>query len=169
MIEKSEINLFAQQVCVCAHTNLLCAKSSAEMGKNMNWINLFEKLGKKNNINFIFHEGTSQSSVMPFELADLLSQTNGIESEYSEEIWSFDKLKKYNSEIRKVALDNQNPISKNIIFFAYNGCGEPFGFQTDENGTSKVIIYYPIRNEYQKIADSLEDWAKGWYSGEISI
>lgn len=56
------------------------------------------------------------------------------------------------------------------LFFSDNGCGEYFGYriQDGECNDRTIYIYYPIDNEYVKVAENLEDWMTKWLSGDLS-
>ena len=107
------------------------------------------------------------------DLLELLKQTNGIMENMiiNNEIIEIGFLV-YNSgkiiETHEIHLEflqkgNVNP-PYNFLFFSDNGCGECFGFIT-ENGriiSNKIGIYYPINNEFNIIASNLMNWVTEW-------
>ena len=62
------------------------------------------------------------------------------------------------------------PCLYKCIIFAGSGIGESFCYRlSDYTNDTSIYIYYPIDNEFVKVASSFKEWAVGWFSGKIFV
>ena len=118
---------------------------------------------------------------LPKPLYDLLSQSNGVkllmqnpttneQMVYDSVYWSIDEIVSYTLEHYKYLSIIESQHTDKVIFFADNGCGEHFGYKVMDgnNQDDSIWVYYPIDNEYRKVANNLQEWITQWLSGLLS-
>ena len=111
---------------------------------------------------------------IPTNLKKILCENNGIRTvmklPMSNEIitssyliWDFNRIVERNNEYRKLGYQTN---MEELIFFSDNGCGDPFGFMSNENDES-IWIYYPAEDCLEKVADSFNKWLVDWLAGKL--
>ena len=110
---------------------------------------------------------------LPNKLEELYNGTNGVYGNYgSSLIWSTEQLVKENLFFRTIheCRDFMMPLD-NFLFFSDAGNGDLFGY-TILNGRIQNDDIYVWNHEDDSrtvIASSLEEFIKGWATGEISV
>ncbi|ANC08487.1 MULTISPECIES: SMI1/KNR4 family protein [Bacillus cereus group] len=109
---------------------------------------------------------------LPNDLYQLLQETNGIEGEYGDFIWSASKIKTENMNMRNIAdfKDLYMPFGC-LLFFADGGNGDLFGYSILNGKVQRDDIYvWNHENDSRTwIAPSLEIFMEWWESGKITI
>ncbi|MFE5389908.1 SMI1/KNR4 family protein [Bacillus thuringiensis] len=106
------------------------------------------------------------------DLYQLLKETNGIEGEYGDFIWSASKIKTENMNMRNIAdfKDLYMPFDC-LLFFADGGDGDLFGYSILNGIVQRDDIYvWNYENDSRTwVAPSLEIFMEWWKSGKITI
>ncbi|HHY2675926.1 SMI1/KNR4 family protein [Bacillus toyonensis] len=109
---------------------------------------------------------------LPNELYQLLQETNGIEGEYGDFIWSASKIKTENMNMRNIVdfKDLYMPFDC-LLFFADGGNGDLFGYSILNGMVQRDDIYvWNHENDSRTwIAPSLKPFMEWWESGKITI
>jgi hypothetical protein len=109
---------------------------------------------------------------LPNDLNQLLQETNGIEGEYGDFIWSVSKIKTENMNTRNIVdfKDLYMPFDC-LLFFADGGNGDLFGYSILNEIVQRDDIYvWNHENDSRTwVAPSLETFMKWWESGKIPI
>ena len=109
---------------------------------------------------------------LPNDLYQLLKETNGIEGEYGDFIWSALKIKTENMNMRNIAdfKDLYMPFDC-LLFFADGGDGDLFGYSILNGIVQRDDIYvWNHENDSRTwVAPSLEIFMEWWKSGKITI
>ncbi|WP_430883312.1 SMI1/KNR4 family protein [Fusibacter sp. JL216-2] len=111
---------------------------------------------------------------IPINLKNILCDNNGIKTvmklptskeiiSCSYLIWDFNRIVERNNEYRKLGFRTN---LEELIFFSDNGCGDPFGFKSNDN-EGNIWIYYPAEDCLEKVADSFDRWLLDWVSGKL--
>lgn len=110
---------------------------------------------------------------MPEKLAELYKETNGVFGNYGISlIWSTEQIVKENLSFRAIHeyRDSMMPLDT-FLFFSDAGNGDLFGYSI-VNGriqNEEIYVWNHEENSWRVIAPSLEDFIKGWITGEISV
>lgn len=109
---------------------------------------------------------------LPNDLNQLLQETNGVEGEYGDFIWSTSKIKTENMNMRNI-VDFKGlymPFDC-LLFFADAGNGDLFGYSILNGIVQRDDIYvWNHENDSRTwVAPSLETFMKWWESGKIKI
>ncbi|GAB6549017.1 MULTISPECIES: SMI1/KNR4 family protein [Bacillus] len=108
----------------------------------------------------------------PNDLYQLLQETNGVEGEYGDFIWSTSKIKTENMNMRNIVdfKDLYMPFDC-LLFFADGGNGDLFGYSILNGIVQREDIYvWNHENDSRTwVASSLETFMKWWESGKIKI
>ncbi|WP_242251931.1 SMI1/KNR4 family protein [Bacillus cereus group sp. BfR-BA-01379] len=109
---------------------------------------------------------------LPNELYQLLQETNGVEGEYGDFIWSTSKIKTENMNMRNIVdfKDLYMPFDC-LLFIADGGNGDLFGYSILNGIVQRDDIYvWNHENDSRTwVAPSLETFMKWWESGKITI
>ncbi|OXB96313.1 MULTISPECIES: SMI1/KNR4 family protein [Bacillus] len=109
---------------------------------------------------------------LPNGLYQLLQETNGIEGEYGDFIWSASKIKTENMNMRNIAdfKDLYMPFGC-LLFFADGGNGDLFGYSILNGIVQRDDIYvWNHENDSRTwVAPSLKTFMEWWESGKIII
>ncbi|WP_404519925.1 SMI1/KNR4 family protein [Bacillus sp. RC251] len=109
---------------------------------------------------------------LPNDLNQLLQETNGVEGEYGDFIWSTSKIKTENMNMRNIVdfKDLYMPFDC-LLFFADGGNGDLFGYSILNGIVQRDDIYvWNHENDSRTwVAPSLETFMKWWESGKIKI
>ena len=147
----------------------------------MNWIKLFENLED----NAIFFEPVTDAKLKKIkditgievsgQLLDLLMQSNGIRDKRfgdylvygSDQIVDrFEMCSEYH--FKSPRFDR----SRTLLFFAYDGCGDYFGYEANDGIiiSPQIGFFYPIApDEYMTVAPDLYTWATKWFTDTLPI
>lgn len=110
---------------------------------------------------------------MPKKLAELYNETNGVCGNYGISfIWSTEQMVKENLSFRTIHeyRDSMMPLDT-FLFFSDAGNGDLFGYSI-VNGSiqsEEIYVWNHEDNSRRVIAPSLEDFIKGWITGEVSV
>ncbi|ENB9402088.1 TPA: SMI1/KNR4 family protein [Bacillus paranthracis] len=108
----------------------------------------------------------------PNDLYQLLQETNGVEGEYGDFIWSASKIKTENMNMRNIVdfKDLYMPFDC-LLFIADGGNGDLFGYSILNGIVQRDDIYvWNHENDSRTwVAPSLETFMKWWESGKITI
>ncbi|MBS9802573.1 SMI1/KNR4 family protein [Bacillus toyonensis] len=109
---------------------------------------------------------------LPNDLYQLLKETNGIEGEYGDFIWSTSKITTENMNMRNIVdfKDLYMPFDC-LLFFADGGNGDLFGYSILNGIVQRDDIYvWNHENDSRTwIAPSLKVFMEWWESGKITI
>jgi len=110
---------------------------------------------------------------LPKKLVELYKETNGLYGEYGiSYIWSTQQMVKENLFFRTVHEYGDSILTlDNFLFFSDAGNGDLFGYSL-LNGSIQnedIYVWNHEDNSCNVIASSLEEFIKGWISGEISV
>ncbi len=109
---------------------------------------------------------------LPNDLYQLLQETNGVQGEYGDFIWSASKIKTENMNMRNIVdfKDLYMPFDC-LLFFADGGNGDLFGYSILNGIVQRDDIYvWNHENDSRTwVAPSLETFMKWWESGKIKI
>jgi len=119
----------------------------------------------------------------PTSLRSLLLETNGVmemmmvaggewfDSQWL--IWTVTDIIEQNSRCRGTIEEwNSTHDLRRLVFFAGAGCdGILFGSPVNEDDVceSRVVVWWPMRDEVREVAPSLEDFLSGWLTGRIAV
>jgi len=88
-----------------------------------------------------------------YQITEIPTKGKYSENEY---LWFIEKQENWK-------VDNE----RGFFHFGNAGCdGIEFGLRAAMKG---IWAYYPIENEYKKIAESIPEFIYGWTSGEIQV
>ncbi|KKZ93473.1 hypothetical protein B4147_2709 [Bacillus wiedmannii] len=109
---------------------------------------------------------------LPNDLYQLLKETNGIEGEYGDFIWSTSKITTENMNMRNIVdfKDLYMPFDC-LLFFADGGNGDLFGYSILNGIVQRDDIYvWNHENDSRTwVAPSLKVFMEWWESGKITI
>ena len=109
---------------------------------------------------------------LPNKLIDFYNETNGVFGQYSVPfIWSIEQMVRENLLVRNIeGLENYTK-PDNLLFFSDAGNGDLFGYSLVNGKVQNEDIYVWNHEDSNQrvIASSLEEFLKGWISGEISV
>ncbi|MGG2935896.1 SMI1/KNR4 family protein [Bacillus pacificus] len=109
---------------------------------------------------------------LPNDLHQLLQETNGVEGEYGDFIWSASKIKTENINMRNIVdfKDLYMPFDC-LLFFADGGNGDLFGYSILNGIVQRDDIYvWNHENDSRTwVAPSLKTFMEWWESGKITI
>ncbi|KMN69975.1 cell wall assembly protein [Bacillus cereus] len=109
---------------------------------------------------------------LPNDLYQLLQETNGIEGEYGDFIWSASKIKTENMSMRNIVdfKDLYMPFDC-LLFFADGGNGDLFGYSILNGKVQRDDIYvWNHENDSRTwVAPSLKTFMEWWESGKMII
>ncbi|KAB2440850.1 SMI1/KNR4 family protein [Bacillus luti] len=109
---------------------------------------------------------------LPNDLYQLLQETNGIEGEYGDFIWSASKITTENMNMRNIVdfKDLYMPFDC-LLFFADGGNGDLFGYSILNGKVQRDDIYvWNHENDSRTwVAPSLKTFMEWWESRKITI
>lgn len=109
---------------------------------------------------------------LPNDLYQLLRETNGVEGEYGDFIWSASKIKTENMNMRNIDdfKDLYMPFDC-LLFFADGGNGDLFGYSILNGMVQRDDIYVWNHESDSRtwVAPSLKTFMEWWESGKITI
>jgi len=108
----------------------------------------------------------------PQKLFTLLSETNGVFDCFGcPLIWSTAQIVRDNLFFRGLG-DNEDLYKPfdNLLFFSDSGCGDLFGYKLVNGNIQAEDIYVWNHEDDSRmwVASSLEEFIKGWITGEIT-
>lgn len=119
---------------------------------------------------------------LPASLRSLLLESDGVMDMMSVDggdwfdsmwlLWSLDAIAEQNSAILDAGDGMQKCGLRRMLFFAGAGAdGILFGFPITDEGvcSPSVVVWHPIANEVDEVAESLEEFLRGWLTGAISV
>lgn len=109
---------------------------------------------------------------LPKKLIDLYHETNGVFGQYNIPfIWSTNQMVKENMIVWNVAELENDKKTANLLFFSDAGNGDLFGYSLSLGKVQSEDIYVWNHEDGSKrvIVSSLEEFLKGWISGDISV
>lgn len=126
---------------------------------------------------------TGVNARLPTSLRSLLLETNGVMEmmmvaggEWFESTWLLwpveRMLEKSRSCRERSGTRNGNHDFRKVVFFADAGCdGILFGFPVNEQRAceSRVVAWWPLRDEVSEVAPSLEEFLRGWLTDRIKV
>ncbi|WP_078379953.1 SMI1/KNR4 family protein [Sutcliffiella halmapala] len=110
---------------------------------------------------------------LPKKLLELFKETNGVFDQFKcPLIWSTEQIVKDNLFFRNFEeyKDIYMPFD-HLLFFSDSGCGDLFGFPILNGVVQKEDIYVWNHEDDSRmwVSSSLEEFIKGWITGEISV
>jgi len=124
----------------------------------------FNEPAKEHDLGLVAHETGVE---ITGDLLALLKQTNGIrDMTYGDYIiLSTGRIiERYKLHLEFIK-NLDETLRQTCLFFAYNGCGEDFGFIVNEGKivSGEVVQYYPIENEFVIDAPDFRTWVDKWF------
>ena len=119
--------------------------------------------------------------IFPQSLRSLLLETDGVmsklsvhRSEWFDNMWLILPIREILAEnCRTISTNNQSLRNKyQTLFFAGAGCdGILFGFpiNREQAGQQSVVVWHPIRDTLEPVAQSLKEFIDRWLGGTIKV
>lgn len=113
--------------------------------------------------------------VLPEDLKDLLLQTNGLSDKKSrlDVVWPLDRIQNENQSLRTSLeyMAQSMPLDALLFFSAAGADGVLFGFPITKAGAilPAVFAWYPISDDRVRVAESLDDFLRRWFAGELKV